>query len=210
MSETDLNMKDLFGLSREKGTIDQMDKDKLSNGKSAAELKEKIAEKSKLIRWDAVKDVLANKAVESLDIPVVKLLFPAWKKYQEIMEFADQEKHPPDETCLVSLAEHTVKTDHHPYLRVSYRGFEFPRLEFTLSAELTLQGIVLRIQDGKVKEIKEGTIKGKGSLLLEKELIMERPFGSCDLPGRIDLGDGFSLRDPDAEQAATASLKSDF
>jgi hypothetical protein len=201
MSKTDLNMKDLFGVERDKAPVVQ--RDRFDNAKSTTELKENLAKKSKLIQWDAVKDVLAEKTVEMLDIPMVNVLFPAWKKYREIMEFADPEKHPPGETSLVSLAEHTVKTEHHPYLQVSYREFEFPKLEFTLSAELTLQGIVLRIQDGKIKEIKEGTMKGKGSLLLEKESVIERPFGSYDLPGSVDLGDGIPLRDSDAEHAST-------
>src|SRR6267154_842054 len=196
MSKTELNMKDLFGMERGKGAV--VEREKFDNAKSATELKDKLAKKSKLIRWDAVKDVMAEKTVEMFDIPLVKVLFPAWKKYREIMEFADPEKHPPRETSLISLAEHTVKTDHHPYLQVSYRGFQFPKLDFTLSAELTLQGIVLRIQDGKIKEIKEGTVKGKGSLLLEKELVIERPFGSYDLPGSFDLGDGIPLQDSDA------------
>jgi hypothetical protein len=124
MSKTELNMKDLFGMERGQGEVVQGDK--FEKAKSAAELKENLAKKSKLIRWDAVKDVLAEKTVEMLDIPMVKVLFPAWKKYREIMEFADPEKHPPAETSLVYLAEHTVKTEHHPYLQVSYRGFQFP------------------------------------------------------------------------------------
>jgi hypothetical protein len=198
-------MKDLFGVDCGKSAVVQGNK--FDNAKSTAELKNNLAKKSKLIQWDAVKEVLAEKTVEMLDIPIVKILFPAWKKYREIMEFADPEKHPPGETSLVSLAEHSVKTEHHPYLKVSYRGFEFPKIEFTLSAELILQGIVLRIQDGKIKEIKEGTIKGKGSLLLEKESVIETPFGSYDLPGSVDLDGGIPLGDPNPEHASTAIRK---
>lgn len=201
MSKTDLTMKDLFGVDSGEGAVVQGNK--FDNAKSTAELKENLAKKSKLIQWDAVKEVLAEKTVEMLDIPVVRILFPAWKKYREIMEFANPEKHPPGETSLVSLVEHTVKTEHHPYLQVSYHGLEFPKIEFTLSAELTLQGIVLRIQDGKIKEIKEGTIEGKGSLLLEKESVLERPFGSYDLPGKVDLGGGIPLGDSEPERAST-------
>jgi len=194
MSKSDLNMKDLFGVERGDSTIIQ--RGKFDGAKSMAELKVNLAKKSKLIQWDSVEDVLAEKIVEMLDIPLVKALFPAWKKYREIMDFSDPEKHPQNETSLVSLAEHTVKTDYHPCLQISYRGFEFPKIEFTLTAELTLQGIVLRIQDGKIKEIKEGTITGKGSLLLDKEAVIERSFGSYDLPGSVDLGDGIPLRAP--------------
>jgi hypothetical protein len=203
MSKAELSMKDLFGIPSESGAVVQSGK--FDNARSTTELKEALAKKSKLIQWGAVKDVLAEKTVEMLDIPVVKVLFPVWRKYQEIMEYADTEKHPLGETSLVSLAEHTVTTEHHPYLQVSYRGFQFPRIEFTLTAELTLRGIVLRIQDGKIKEIKDGTLTGKGSLLLEKQSLIEKPFGSYDLPGRFDLGDGIPLRDSEAKRVSTAA-----
>jgi len=203
MSGTDLNMKDLFGVDRKSDAA--IRKDKFENTKTAAKLKEDLAKKSKLIRWDAVADVLAEKAVEALDIPVMKLLLPAWRKYREIMEYGDPEKHPPDETSLVSLADHTVKTGYEEDLQVSYLGVELSKLKFTLDAELTLQGIVLRIRDGKIKEIKAGTVNGKGTLLLEKETVVEKPFGSYNLPGSVDLGDGISLRDPGAEHASTAA-----
>jgi hypothetical protein len=195
MSKADLNMKDLLGMKTGKNVA--IRQEQLENAKSAAALKNALAKKSKLIRWDSVKDVLAEKTIDMLDLPIARVLFPAWKKYREIMEFADARMHPPDETSLVALAEHTVKTEHHPYLQISYQGFQFPKLEFTLRAELTLQGIVLCIQDGKIKEIKEGTMKGKAALLLEDESIVETPFGSYELPGHFDLGDGISLRDFD-------------
>lgn len=203
MSKTDMNMKDLFAV--EPGTSTAVPREKFDQATSAAELKANLAKTSKLIRWNVVKDVLAEKTVEMLDIPMAKVLFPAWKKYREIMEYADPQKHPPQETSLVWLAEHTVETKHHPHLQVSYRGVKFPGLEFTLTAALTLKGIVLRIQDGKIKEIKEGTISGKGSLLLETELVIEKAFGSYDLPGSLDLGDGIPLRDSGADRASAAA-----
>jgi len=94
----------------------------------------------------------------TLDIPVLTFLLPAWKKYREILEFVDPEKHSADEVNLVSLAEHTVKVEHHPYLQVTYRGIEIPkaRLEFTLTGDLTLEGVILRIQDGKITAIQGG------------------------------------------------------
>jgi hypothetical protein len=193
MSENDLTLLNLFELEPGKGA--GAIGEKVANAKKSGELKQALEKKSSLIRWDAVKDVLAEKTVEALDIPAVTFLFPAWKKYEEIMEFGDPNKHPPKDTYLVALAEHTMKSDHHPYLQVSYKGYQFPKIEFTLSLELTVQGIVMRIHDGKIKEIKEGTLKGKGKLLLENEVIIDKAIGSVDLPTKIDLGDGIPLRD---------------
>ena len=59
-----------------------------------------------------------------------------------------------------------MKIEHHPYLQVTYRGIEIPkaRLEFMLTGELTLQGVILRIQNGKIKAIQGGSVKWNGEL----------------------------------------------
>jgi hypothetical protein len=122
------------------------------------------------------------------------------------MEFADAEKYPPNETEVVSLAEHTIKVLHHPYLQVTYRGMVLTnaRFTFTLEAELALKGVILRIQDGKIISIQAGAVKGSGELLLEEQSIIKKDFGSYELPGSIDLGDGISLRNTPKIDAAIA------
>ena len=111
-------MKDMFDVQNAKDAMQAMGSAKqqeLETSQAATVLKEEVAKKSRLIRWSAVQDVLFEKTVEVLDIPVLTFLSPAWKKYREILEFADVEKHPANEANLVSLAEHTVKVEHHPY-----------------------------------------------------------------------------------------------
>jgi hypothetical protein len=204
MSKTNLNMMDLF--EAENGKTLFLRNTALEQTKEAAELKEELSRKSKLIQWSVVRDILFDKTVKMLDIPLLTFLLPAWQKYREIMEFADAEKYPPNETEVVSLAEHTIKVLHHPYLQVTYRGMVLTnaRFTFTLEAELALKGVILRIQDGKIISIQAGAVKGSGELLLEEQSIIKKDFGSYELPGSIDLGDGISLRNTPKIDAAIA------
>ncbi len=204
MSKTNLNMMDLFEV--ENGKTPGSRNAALEKTKEAETLKEDLARKSSLIRWNVVRDIVFDKTVEMLDIPLLTFLLPAWKKYQEILEFADVEKYPPNETELVSLAEHTINVEHHPYLQVTYRGVALPnaKFTFTLKADLTLQGVILRIQNGKIIAIQGGAVKGSGELLLEKQSIIRKDFGSYELAGNIDLGDGISLRDEPRLHGAVA------
>ena len=57
-----------------------------------------------------------------------------------------------DKANFVSLAEHTVKVEHHPYLEVTYRSIEIPdaKLEFTLTRDLMLEAVILLIQNGNI------------------------------------------------------------
>jgi hypothetical protein len=210
MSQANLTMKDMFEVQNAKDPTQAMSAAKhqeLETSQAAAVLKEEVAKKSKLIRWSAVQDVLFEKTVEALDIPVLTFLTPAWKKYREILEFADAEKHPANETNLVSLAEHTVKVEHHPYLVVTYRGIEIPKakLEFTLTGDLTLQGVILRIQNGKITAIQGGAVKWSGELLLENRSVLKKESKSYDLTGNVELGEGIPLRDTSDHRAAAAS-----
>jgi hypothetical protein len=198
MSQANLTMKDLFEIQNAKDATQAMDaarQQELETSQAAAALKEEVARKSRLIRWSAVQDVLFEKTVEALDIPVLAFLSPAWKKYREILEFADLEKHPASEVNLVSLAEHTVKVEHHPYLQVTYRGIEIPKakLEFTVAGDLTLEAVVLRIQNGKIKAIQGGTVKWSGELRLENQCVFKKESKSYDLTGKVELGDGIPL-----------------
>jgi len=198
MSQANLTMKDMFEVQNVKDATQAMGAAKqqeLETSKAAAALKEEVAKKSRLIRWSAVQDVLFEKTVEALDIPVLTFLLPAWKKYREIVEFADLEKHPANEVNLVSLAEHTVKVEHHPYLQVTYRGIEVPKakLEFTLAGDLTLAAVVLRIQNGKIKAIQGGAVKWSGELLLENRSVLKKESKSYDLTGKVELGEGIPL-----------------
>jgi hypothetical protein len=198
MSRANLTMKDMFEVQNAKDATQAMGAAKqqeLETSQAAAALKEEVAKKSKLIRWSAVEDVLFEKTVEALDIPLLTFLLPAWKKYREILEFADPEKHPANEVNLVSLVEHTVEVEHHPYLQVTYRGIEIPKakLEFTLTGDLTLEGVILRIQNGKITAIQGGAVKWSGELLLENKSVLKKESKSYALTGSLALGEGIPL-----------------
>jgi len=210
MSQANLTMKDMFEVQNAKDAMQAMGaatQQELETSQAAAVLKQEVAKKSKLIRWSAVQDVLFEKTVEALDIPVLTFLSPAWKKYREILEFAAAEKHPANEANLVSLAEHTVKVEHHPYLQLTYRGIEIPKakLEFTLTGDLTLQGVILRIQNGKIKAIQGGAVKWSEELLLENRSVLKKESKSYDLTGNFELGEGIPLRDTSDHRAVAPS-----
>jgi len=198
MSQANLTMKDMFEVQSAKDAAQAMraaKQQELEASQAATALKDEVAKKSRLIRWSAVQDVLFEKTVDVLDIPVLTFLLPAWKKYREILEFADVERHPANEVNLVSLAEHTVKVEHHPYLQVTYRGIEIPkaRLEFTLMGDLTLQGVILKIQNGKITAIQGGALKWSGELLLENRSVLKKESRSYAFTGSLELGEGLPL-----------------
>ncbi|MBZ5554583.1 MAG: hypothetical protein LAO21_17845 [Acidobacteriia bacterium] len=187
-----MNLRDCFALPD--NTLPPASRTAVESSRFMPALREALAKGSKAIKWDAVSDVLAKKILETLDVPLLDILLPAWKKYREVEEFADPGKYPPADTYLVSLAEHSVKSEHHPCVEVLFKGAKLTQIDFTLTAEFTLEGFVLQIQGGRIKAIRPGTIKGQGSLALETTVVLEKDFGSIELPGMLQLGEGIPLR----------------
>ncbi len=192
MSEANVTLRELFGESG-KG-LPQDARSAVQSNHFVVAIKAALAKESKAIRWDVILDVLVEKILEMLDIPILEIIVPAWKKYREIEQFADTEKYPPGDTQLVSLVEHTLKSEHHPYVEILFKGVAVGRIDFTVTVEFKLEGFVLRIQEGRIKAIDTGALQGRGTLALDSTIVIERDFGTVRLPGKIDLGGGVELR----------------
>jgi len=161
---------------------------------TAAEIKESVKREARAIRWPWVRDLVAEKAHDVLNLNVVDVLAEAWKKYAEIEKYADRQKYGPEDSILVPLMEHTVKSKHHPYVEILLHDKPMGRVEFDLDFSLTLAGFVLNIQDGSIREIQTGSAKGEGKLALATVTLFKRETKPLDFPGRIPLGPGIPLR----------------
>ncbi|SRR6266567_491153 len=192
MSHGDLNVKDLLLVSN--AQVASEARRKMENEPTGADLKADVAKKSKLIKWDVVSDLLMDRVMEMSDIPMAKILMAAWKKYREIEKFADPKAYPPEDTELVSLVEHTVRSEHNFSLEILFRSVRVKAIDFTVATELSLEGLVLRIKGGRVMAIEAGNVKGKASLAMDSRIVVEKPFAPIPLPGKINLGEGVPLR----------------
>ncbi len=130
-----------------------------------------------------------------IDIPLLGVLVSGWKKYRQVKDSEDGE---------VSLADHTFKSEHHPYLEILVKGVPVEKLNFTVVVELILEEFVLTIQKRKIISVQTGRMKGQGSIALENSVIVEKEFGTIQLPGRILLGEGIPLDSSPGPQAKAA------
>ena len=181
MSKDDLTLQDLFVTS--------------NSDRQIPELKQAVAKHATAIKWDPIQDVLADKVLEMIDMPVLGILVSGWKKYRQVKDSEDGE---------VPLADHTFKSEHHPYLEILVKGVPVEKLNFTVAVELILEGFILTIQDRKIISVQTGKMKGQGSIAMEDSVIVEKEFGTVRLPGRILLGEGIPLDSSPGPQAKAA------
>jgi hypothetical protein len=171
----------------------------------AAEIRDEIHKASRAIRWKWVRDVLAKKSAEALDLNVIDVLLDAWKKYMQIAEYQENSRKDPQGTFLCPLAEHTVTSEHHPYVEILLRDHPIGKIVFDLEFSLTLEGFVLKIQDGAIFEIQAGSAKGKAALSLAKTVLLKRELQPVRFPGHIQLRKEVTPRAPEARSAAAGS-----
>lgn len=156
-------------------------------------LKKSIAEECKGLPWSFTATDVTKKIKDLLDIDVAGIMVGAWSKYREVLKYADSKQYPPTDTYLVSLAEHTVSSTHHPYIDVTVNEKPVGRIEFEVKITLTLKGIILTIKGGRIMSIKTGSCKGKGTITYKGVPVFERQTDSFTLPGTIELGQGIPI-----------------
>jgi hypothetical protein len=157
-------------------------------------LKEKVAVMGRGLKWPVPLDGLLEKIPGLLNIQLSDVLSTAWNKYRPLRKYTDLEKYPPSEIVFVSLAEHKIESVHRPYIEIVIDEAPWKKIDFQITVTMKLKGFVLKIQGGKIKEIRTGDLKGMGKITCEGMVLLEKETESVDLPGTIDLGEGIPIR----------------
>lgn len=140
-----------------------------------------------------LKRALLDKVASMLDEPLIGVLAGAWGKYSEILKYSDRKAYPPDDTFLVSLAEHTISVEYRPCIQVFINNVRRGSFEFVVTLGIMVMAFQLEIQDARIRRVRTGTLKGIGEVALEGERIYRKEFQPIDLPGVIDLGEGIAI-----------------
>ncbi len=165
----------------------------LESGAKMSALKERIARDAGGVGWPVSFSEIVNKIGDVLDIRMTDILVAAWRKYREIRKYSDSAAYPPGETFLVPLAEHTVRSVHHPGIEILVDEHPVATVELEIEIALRLEGAILRISDGRIKGITTGSCTGKGIIKCEGFTLLERKSEPYRLPGTIDLGEGIPI-----------------
>lgn len=190
MADDEITLRDLFALKD--GEV-SLRPEHLEEALDAKQLMQKISKQARELRWASVQGAILEKVPELLNVKMTDVLLGAWKKFKMLQKYADRERYTPEETILVPLADHTVKSEHHPYVEILVGEQPIQKIAFDVSFELTLHGFVLSIQDAAIKGIQTGTWQGKGAIAFKGIVLVEKSFEPIELPGKIGLGRGISL-----------------
>jgi len=145
--------------------------------------------------------------LESVEV-VGDILAFAWSKSVELGEYYKEIQAAPGESFAIPLINHEVVSEHAPSLELKLKEKALGNLEFTISAGVVVDGVLLEVEAGKITGIKIGTAVASGSIDVLGQTLVEAPEGELELPTVISLGDGIPLFGINPEAAAEGDTAS--
>lgn len=150
---------------------------------------EKVSKEVKGVKWIASMPDLAPKVCELLDIKIPDVLVAAWKKVEDLQKVLEESKKTPDKTVYLELAEHTIDYHSKPSIDVKIKRATVKKLELPIQLGFKLRGFVLKIQNGRIKEMQTGNCEAKGTIKYGSLTIAEKKLEPIKLPFSIQIPD---------------------
>ncbi len=169
------------------------------------EFQERIRKEVKGIKWTTAMPELAEKVCELLDIKIPNILVAGWKKAKELQTVLEKSKATPDEVAYLELAEHTINSDHKPSIDVRIKGATVKKIELGVQLGFKLEGFVLKIQNGDIKEIQTGQCEAKGTIKYGTLMIAEKKLEPIKLPFSIAIPSAIQYLTPRAQDEPAKS-----
>ncbi len=162
-------------------------RERLANSRQIRQIEERIASSAGGAKPPALLGRMEAYLRELLDIPLEEILTEGWKRYGAIRDACERSKSDPEKTLFLSLAKHTLLSEHHPRIEIELSGKKIGEIAFDIRLRLTLEGFVLRIRGGEIVAIDTGTCLAEGSVACGDVVLIEKGPEKVVLPGTIVL-----------------------
>jgi hypothetical protein len=154
-------------------------------------IEQDIASRIPNVNWVVAMPEVAPKIDELFNIEIPNIFVAAWNKSHEIQAAINETKNAPEEIIYVELAEHSMASEHYPYVEMSIRNSPAVKIiELTVKLAMKLKGFQLKIQHGAIREIRTGACEAEGTIEYRGLVIAKKKLGNIVLPGSIPLHSG--------------------
>jgi len=148
------------------------------------EFQNRLGREIKTIKWPAAMPDLVSKIGKLFNVELPDLLVVSWKKAAELQDALEESRKAPEQVIFLELAEHVIKSEHHPYIEIRIAGVPLPkRIQFKVGLSATLKGIELMIKGGEIVEIETGSCEFEGKVKYEDLTIADKKLGPIRLRG---------------------------
>lgn len=181
MTDSSMNLRDLLSLPDPAAPAEPSSR--------WQELQGQLGREIKTIKWPAAMPGLVTKIGELFNVPLPDLLVASWKKAGALQGLLEESRKNPEKVMFLELAEHTVRSEYHPYIEIRIAGMPLPKkIEFTVQLSAGLKGIVLRITGGAITEIQTGHCEFEGKVQYANLTIADKKVGPIQFRGLSTAG----------------------
>jgi hypothetical protein len=158
-------------------------------GWQAAEQEENIASIRRVLQdrvagldWDQVKTDIYQQLDSLLDIPLNEVLERAWLTSTPVLQAIERQlENQSDAIVVIPLLVHKVRSKHQPKLKIHLENDEVGELALVAMYTFRLNGVLLKVQHGKIHSIVAGKCKSFASLLYQDTMLKEQKTQAFDL-----------------------------
>ena len=159
----------------------------LETSEEAAEIKGALAKAVPGLPLGPIIEGVSKGLETALDVPISSLLAGAWDRARELRAAMQQTRDSEKEAVLLPLLDHTITSEHRPYVDVVLNGTAIARLVFPLTVTFHLEGIVLRIAKGRIADVLAGQMTIKATLKFAEFVLIEKALPPITIPGALAL-----------------------
>ncbi len=192
MSDSKHIVREIFAFSSDQLSLDCVIGD--DPGPEASALKYALSRVLKRIDWPGLASEIRDLISSMLDIDIQDVLVGAWDQYRSFKTQLAKHNVSPGERILVPLLEHTVHSGYKPKVEILINEQVIRVIDFDIDLALTFKGACLKVEAGRISEIRTGTCQGSCTVKCEEDfIIFQKDLASLQLPGSIRLGDGIPI-----------------
>jgi hypothetical protein len=141
----------------------------------------KIEKELGAVKWGVVRRMVLDNLAAQIKDPIFDCVTGAWKKVDELAEYAEETRRNPDKPKELVLGEHTIKTEYSPEVVILVRDTEIGRINAHITLSLKIQGLILVIKEGRIVRLRGGTCQPSGRIEVEKQLVYEKKLDPVDV-----------------------------
>ena len=131
-------------------------------------------------------NTVADKLKDALDVGIKQILLSAWSQHRDLVNDLERSRKLKGETILVPLADHTIRSTHHPAVEVMVNDRRVAAFKFNANLMMRIQRAVLKVEAGEVVGVESGAWHGVGQLKCGPVTLVEHETKEFALPKTLD------------------------
>ena len=130
-------------------------------------------------------NTVADKLKDALDVNINQILLSAWSQHRDLVNDLERSRQLKGETLLVPLADHTIRSTHHPAVEVMINDRRVAAFKFNANLMMRIQGAVVKVEGGEVVGVEAGAWHGVGQLKCGPVTLVEHETKEYRLPRQL-------------------------